>query len=135
VSQDPNGAVTAGTMEIWVRAGERAWGVVLDEYMQISPSNTVRCQFNHLSTLHPGETYEVRWYRMDRGRFAEITREKFELRHTSNNRHRKCDATREAQRGTAEQMVCQPRPEQSLAPPSASVGSWHDKKIDKSRSA
>jgi hypothetical protein len=83
VSRNPQGALTAGTMEIRVRPGQRAWDVVSDNSpdnrINVERANTVSCRFSAFYTLHPGETYEVRWYGLDRGEFAEITRETFQL--------------------------------------------------------
>jgi hypothetical protein len=41
----------------------------------------IRCRFDFNHELFPGGFYEVRWFRADgRGKFVEITRERFQLR-------------------------------------------------------
>jgi hypothetical protein len=81
VHRNRQGAFGIPPVEIAVRAGKRAWVVVPDKDLPPIPrDDTVAYPFSQADTLHPGETYEVRWYIEDRGRFTEITRERFRLR-------------------------------------------------------
>jgi hypothetical protein len=82
VHRNRQGAFGIPPMEIGIRVGERAWVVVPDnEIPPIPRDDTVGYSFlPPAHTLHPGEACEVRWYVEDRGRFKEITREKFQLR-------------------------------------------------------
>jgi hypothetical protein len=43
-------------------------------------SKQIWCQLNYVQELHPGGFYEARWFRLDRGKFVEMTREKFQLK-------------------------------------------------------
>jgi hypothetical protein len=45
------------------------------------PDKVIRCRFDLDHEVFPGGFYDVRWFRADdRGKFVEITRERFQLR-------------------------------------------------------
>jgi len=56
--------------------------VVVDEDdVVLMPDKVIRCRFDLNHEVFPGSFYDVRWFRADdRGRFVEITRERFQLR-------------------------------------------------------
>jgi hypothetical protein len=57
------------------------WEVVDDDDVVLMPDNVIRCRFNLNHELFPSGFYDVRWFRTDdRGKFVEITRERFQLR-------------------------------------------------------
>jgi hypothetical protein len=57
------------------------WVVVDDDEVVLMPDRVIRCRFDFSHEVFPGGFYDVRWYRADdRGKFAEITRERFQLR-------------------------------------------------------
>jgi hypothetical protein len=48
------------------------------------PDQVIRCRFDLNHEVFPGGFYDVRWFRADdRGKFVEITRERFQLRNHS----------------------------------------------------
>jgi hypothetical protein len=69
-------------LELAVKSGG-GWAVVEDRNLRWWQDNVIRCQFDLMHKLHPGGFYEVRWFRRDRARFVEITRERFQLRNHS----------------------------------------------------
>jgi hypothetical protein len=59
------------------------WEVVDDDEVVLMPDKVIRCRFDLNHEVFPG-FYDVRWFRADdRGRFVEITRERFQLRNHS----------------------------------------------------
>ena len=57
------------------------WEVVDYDEVVLLPDKVIRCRFNLNHEVFPGGFYDVRWYRADdRGKFVEITRERFQLR-------------------------------------------------------
>jgi hypothetical protein len=90
---DPGGALflelgrrSAGTLhpgvglELWVKS-HGSWVVVDDDDVVLMPDKVIRCRFDLNHEGVPGGFYDVRWFRADdRGKFVEITRERFQLR-------------------------------------------------------
>jgi hypothetical protein len=76
------GLDTGLAIELWVkRHGE--WTVVHNgnRFLRPLPGNRVlSCRFDLEHQVYPGGFYEIRWFRDDRGKFVEITRETFQLR-------------------------------------------------------
>jgi len=57
------------------------WVVVDDDDVVLMPDKVIRCRFDLNHEVFPGGFYHVRWFRADdRGKFVEITRERFQLR-------------------------------------------------------
>jgi hypothetical protein len=98
---DPGGAIflellrRSGTMpdpgadlELRVRSHGK-WEVIHYKDVRLWPDKVVRCRFDLGHEVYPGGFYEVRWFGADdRGRLAEITRERFQLRNHSIGRRR-----------------------------------------------
>src|SRR5215207_1489371 len=60
------------------------WEVVDDDELVLMPDKVVRCRFDLNQEVFAGGFYDVRWFRADdRGKFVEITRERFQLRNHS----------------------------------------------------
>jgi hypothetical protein len=60
------------------------WEVVDDDDLVLMPDKVIRCRFDLDHDVFPGGFYDVRWFRADdRGKFVEITRERFQLRNHS----------------------------------------------------
>jgi hypothetical protein len=80
----PNPAVD---LELRVKSHGK-WEVVDDEDVVLMPDNVIRCRFNLNHEVFPSGFYDIRWFRTDdRGKFVEITRERFQLRdHTVGRR-------------------------------------------------
>jgi hypothetical protein len=58
--------------------------VVHDEEVTLMPDKVIRCRFDLNHEVFPSGFYDVRWFRADeRGKFVEITRERFQLRNHS----------------------------------------------------
>jgi hypothetical protein len=57
------------------------WEVVDDDDVVLMPDKVIRCRFDLNHEVFAGGFYDVRWFRADdRGKFVEITRERFQLR-------------------------------------------------------
>jgi hypothetical protein len=57
------------------------WEVVDDDDVVLIPDKVIRCRFDLNHEVFPSGFYDVRWFRADdRGKLAEITRERFQLR-------------------------------------------------------
>jgi hypothetical protein len=57
------------------------WQVVDDDDLVLMPDKVIRCRFDLDHDVFPGGFYDVRWFQADdRGKFVEITRERFQLR-------------------------------------------------------
>jgi hypothetical protein len=60
------------------------WQVVDNDEVVLMPDKVIRCRFDLNHEVFPGGFYDVRWFRADdRGKFVEITRERFQLRNHS----------------------------------------------------
>jgi hypothetical protein len=60
------------------------WVVVEDDEVVLMPNRVIRCRFDLSHEVFAGGFYDVRWFRADdRGKFVEITRERFQLRNHS----------------------------------------------------
>ena len=58
-----------------------AWEVVDYDELVLMPDKVIRCRFDLNHDVFPSSFYDVRWFRADdRGKFVEITRERFQLR-------------------------------------------------------
>jgi hypothetical protein len=66
-------------IELLVKSGGR-WAVVPSRNVRPYAPNLIVCQLDSVQPLYPGGFYEARWYRRDRGKFVEITREAFQLK-------------------------------------------------------
>jgi hypothetical protein len=74
------GTEPGGIHQLWAKSGGK-WIVVEDRDLRWYPqNNAINCHFYMKHQLYPGGFYEVRWCRLDRGEFVEITREKFQLK-------------------------------------------------------
>jgi hypothetical protein len=70
-------------LELCVKSHGR-WEVVDDDDMVLMPDKVIRCRFDLNHEVFAGGFYDVRWFRADdRGKLAEITRERFQLRNHS----------------------------------------------------
>jgi hypothetical protein len=70
-------------LELWVKSHGN-WEVVADDDVVLMPDNVIRCRFDLHHEVFAGGFYDVRWFRADdRGKFIEITRERFQLRNHS----------------------------------------------------
>jgi hypothetical protein len=70
-------------LELWVKSHGN-WEVVDDDGLVLMPDKLVRCRFDLHHEVFAGGFYDVRWFRADdRGKFIEITRERFQLRNHS----------------------------------------------------
>ena len=70
-------------VELWVKS-HGIWEVVDDDEMVLMPDKVIRCRFDLNHEMFAGGFYDVRWFRADdRGKFVEITRERFQLRNHS----------------------------------------------------
>jgi hypothetical protein len=74
-------------LEVGVKSGGR-WEFVEDRDLRLWPDNVIRCRFHEMHRLYPSGFYEVRWFRLDRAKFVEVTREKFQLKNHSSVRNR-----------------------------------------------
>jgi hypothetical protein len=67
-------------LELWVKSHGN-WEVVDDDDVVLMPDKVIRCRFDLNHEVFPSGFYDVRWFRADdRGKFVEITRERFQLR-------------------------------------------------------
>ena len=67
-------------LELWVKSHGK-WEVVDDDGLVLMPDKVVRCRFDLHHEVFAGGCYDVRWFRADdRGKFIEITRERFQMR-------------------------------------------------------
>jgi hypothetical protein len=72
-----------GDLELWVKSHGN-WEVVDDDDVVLMPDKVIRCRFDLNHEVFAGGFYEVRWFQPDdRGKFVEITRERFQLRNHS----------------------------------------------------
>jgi hypothetical protein len=70
-------------LELWVKSHGN-WEAVDDDELVLLPDKMVHCRFDLNHEVFPGGFYDVRWFRSDdRGKLAEITRERFQLRNHS----------------------------------------------------
>jgi hypothetical protein len=75
------GAAISVNLELVVELGVKSGG----RWAVTSPNvpgrpGWILCRLDLVQPLYPGGFYEVRWFRLDRGKFVEITREKFQLK-------------------------------------------------------
>jgi hypothetical protein len=70
-------------LELWIKShGE--WDLVDDDQVVLTPDKVIRCRFDLTHEVFPSGFYDVRWFQADdRGKLAEITRERFQLRNHS----------------------------------------------------
>ena len=70
-------------LELWVKSHGK-WEVVDDDDVVSMPDKVIRCRFDLNHEVFPSSFYDIRWFRADdRGKFVEITRERFQLRNHS----------------------------------------------------
>jgi hypothetical protein len=70
-------------VELYVKSHGK-WEVVDDDDLVLMPDKVIRCRFDLDHDVFPGGFYDVRWFQVDdRGKFIEITRERFQLRNHS----------------------------------------------------
>jgi hypothetical protein len=70
-------------LKLYVKS-HSTWQLVADQDVIVMPDKVIRCRFDLNHTVFPSGFYEVRWYQADnRGKLAEITRERFQLQNHS----------------------------------------------------
>ena len=92
-------------LELCVKS-HRNWEVVDDDELVLMPDNVIRCRFDLNHEVFPSGFYDVRWFRADRGKLVEITRERFQLRNHSVGRRERigiADQSKIGSQGAARQ--------------------------------
>jgi hypothetical protein len=78
-----SGASPNPGVELWVKSHGN-WEAVDNDELVLLPDKMVHCRFDLNHEVFPGGFYDVRWFRSDdRGKLAEIARERFQLRNHS----------------------------------------------------